>query len=661
MYEVCLFAGTSEGRILAGILQQSQIKVHVCVATEYGESLLPKEENLCVHTGRMGEEEMQELFAREKFSLVIDATHPFAVNVTENIRKAAAACQIECWRVLRKEDEKISCAVYVSNAEEAAEFLQTTKGNILLTTGSKVLTPYTQMKDYRERVYARVLPMQNSLQSCEMAGISPSHIIAMQGPFSYEMNRALLQMTKAKYLVTKDSGETGGFLEKIRAAQAEGVIPVILGRPPKEEGLEYAEVLRKLLERYKITPKQKVSVIGIGMGASGVWTRDAREQIERADCIIGAKRAIEACPGSKPSFASMDNNKILAYIQQHPEYQEIAVVMTGDVGFFSGAKKLLPLLKEYNPKVYPGISSLQYLCAKAKCSWDDVHIVSLHGREGCVLPAVLEHEKVFVLVGGAGGAKRVLEELCENGMEEIPVWIGERLSYEEERILCAPAKELIEDSYDPLSVLLIQNDKAAHRRGPLSLADQAFLRSMGEGNHVPMTKAEIRAVSIAKLGLDSDSVVYDIGSGTGSVSIEMANICVNGQVYAVECKPEAVALTRKNKKHFHASNLTVVEGMAPEICEELPPPTHAFIGGTNGNLYEILQMLLKKNPRVRIVINVIALESIAETMRCLEAFAFEESEVVQISVSKAKKLGRYHLMKGQNPIMIITCQKHMEE
>ena len=174
---------------------------------------------------------------------------------------------------------------------------------------------------------------------------------------------------------------------------------------------------------------------------------------------------------------------------------------------------------------------------------------------------------------------------------------------------------------------------------------------------MPMTKAEVRAVSIAKLMLEPDSVAYDIGAGTGSVSVEMAGICTHGHVYAVECKPEAAALAERNKKRFGLSNLTVVEGAAPEACAPLPPPTHAFIGGTSGNMREVLGMLLAKNPAVRIVINLIALESIAEAMRCIETFGFGHTEVVQVSVAKAKKLGRYHLMNGQNPIMIITCEK----
>lgn len=394
------------------------------------------------------------------------------------------------------------------------------------------------------------------------------------------------------------------------------------------------------------------------MGNTSLLTAQARAALESADCLIGAKRAVEAVALSKPSFCSMDNAQILEYIAKHPEYQKIAIVMTGDTGFFSGTKKLLPLLAEYETQVYPGISSLQYLCAKLGLSWDDAYILSLHGRSGSAVPFVREREKVFVLVGGAGGVKRVLEELCMNGLEEVWVSVGECLSYPDEKITCGTARTLLNGTFDPLSVIMLQNRQARSPKCIGHLPDEAFLRSTGTESNVPMTKAEVRAVSVAKLMLEADSIAYDIGAGTGSVSVEMAGFCSKGQVYAIEYKPEAVELVKKNKEHFGLTNLTIVEGLAPDVCKDLPSPTHAFIGGTAGNMYEVIEMLLAKNPQVRIVINMIALESIAEAMRCIEAFAFDEMEVVQVSIAKAKKLGRYHLMNGQNPITVITCQRH---
>ena len=170
---------------------------------------------------------------------------------------------------------------------------------------------------------------------------------------------------------------------------------------------------------------------------------------------------------------------------------------------------------------------------------------------------------------------------------------------------------------------------------------------------VPMTKEEIRILSVAKLQLTEDSIVYDVGAGTGSVSMECARLCTNGTVYAVERNPEGIALIRENSKKLRLSNVKAIEGLAPEALMDLPAPTHAFIGGSAGNMGEILDVLRAKNPSVRIVINTIALESISEVMQLLKERGYD-ADIVQISAAKSRVLGRYHMMTGLNPVYIIT-------
>ena len=180
------------------------------------------------------------------------------------------------------------------------------------------------------------------------------------------------------------------------------------------------------------------------------------------------------------------------------------------------------------------------------------------------------------------------------------------------------------------------------------MRDESFIRG-----DVPMTKSEIRAVSISKLELEPDSVLYDIGAGTGSVSIEAARELPGGTVYAIERNPKALELLRQNKEKFHTEQMVLVAGEAPEAMEALPVPTHAFLGGTGGRSLEIMERLLKKNPDMRIVINVIALESLNQIMGSLKQLG-KEPEVALISVSKARKMGNYHLMQGQNPVYVIS-------
>ena len=171
-----------------------------------------------------------------------------------------------------------------------------------------------------------------------------------------------------------------------------------------------------------------------------------------------------------------------------------------------------------------------------------------------------------------------------------------------------------------------------------------------------MTKSEVRSVCLSKLQLDTDSICWDVGAGSGSVAIEMALQAWKGHTYAIERKEAAVELLRENKRKLGADNLTVVSGMAPEACATLPAPTHAFIGGSSGNMQEIIKLLLEKNPDVRIVATAIALESIAELTDCLKHFVFAKTEVVSLSVARNRKAGSYNLMTGQNPIYIFTMQ-----
>lgn len=171
-----------------------------------------------------------------------------------------------------------------------------------------------------------------------------------------------------------------------------------------------------------------------------------------------------------------------------------------------------------------------------------------------------------------------------------------------------------------------------------------------------MTKEEVRSVSLSKLRLTEDSICCDVGAGTGSVSVEMALRADQGQVFAIEKKEEAAALLEENKQKFAVDNLEIIKGEAPQALENLPAPTHAFIGGSSGNLKEIVALLLGKNPQVRIVINCITLETISEALDVLKEYDFQQREVVQLAASRSKEIGRYHLMMGENPIYIITCQ-----
>ena len=187
MSKICVFAGTTEGRTLVEFLCTQNVQVTACVATEYGETLLYPAENLEISAQRLTQPQMQELFADRRFDLVVDATHPYAPVVTENIAEACRQTGTEYLRLLRDGSDLPEDAVFAEDIDHVVSYLNETEGTVLLTTGSKELAHYTGIHDFENRVYARVLPMEDSLHLCQSAGLKPSHIIAMQGPFSLEL------------------------------------------------------------------------------------------------------------------------------------------------------------------------------------------------------------------------------------------------------------------------------------------------------------------------------------------------------------------------------------------------------------------------------------------------------------------------------------------
>ena len=656
MYKAIVFAGTTEGYALCEFLSENRVSVYACAATEYGGSLLEENDFLHVSAGRLKTEDMEELFRKETPEIVLDATHPYAAEVTKNIRTACENAAVRYQRVLRPEGEKSGQAVYVDSPEAAAEFLSGTEGNIFLTTGSKELAKFTVIPDYKERLFARVLSIPSVIKSCAELGIEGKHLIGMQGPFSTEINEAMLRQFQCSYLVTKDTGFAGGFPEKLEACQRCGVTPVIIGRPLKEEGLSLPEARGFLAKLFDLKLEQKVSLVGIGMGAQKTLTLEGKQAFDEAELLIGAKRMTDAV--QKPGQAVLHeyrSDRIVEYIKAHPEYRTVAIALSGDVGFYSGAKKLVDLLGE-EVQVICGISSVVYFMAKIGLSWDDAKIVSAHGRK-CNLVSLIRHNrKVFSILGTEDGVAALASKLVYYGMGDVTLYVGENLSYENEKIFHDKAANLTEYRGDALSVVTAYNENTRAFSVVHGICDEEFLRGKA-----PMTKEEVRTVSLSKLRLGEDSVCYDVGAGTGSVSIEMALRAWNGEVYAIEKKEDALALLKENKQKFAADNLTIVPGTAPEAMTELPVPTHAFIGGSSGNMNAIVKLLLEKNPKVRIVINCITLETVTEAMNAIRDFDLTDVDIVQLGATRSKSIGRYHMMMGENPIYIISCTGRGEE
>ena len=263
MNDVILFAGTTEGRQLAEACVGAPLTLHVCVATEYGETLIEGSENVHVLAGRKDAAAQERLIAETGAKLLIDATHPYAAEVTESLRAVCEKTGTEYVRLLRaSEHAGTDKCVFVPDTAAAAAYLNTVEGNVLLTVGSKELPGYTGVTDWQNRLYARILPIPSGVQQATEAGFKGKNLICMQGPFTEELNVAMLRALDCRWLVTKDTGDAGGFPEKVRAAEKCGAKVLVVARPLQEEGLSLSDCLALLRERFGFHTKKAQKRVG---------------------------------------------------------------------------------------------------------------------------------------------------------------------------------------------------------------------------------------------------------------------------------------------------------------------------------------------------------------------------------------------------------------
>ena len=389
-----------------------------------------------------------------------------------------------------------------------------------------------------------------------------------------------------------------------------------------------------------------ISLIGMGSGCPESLTAQGLAALQGAGLILGANRLLEHLPAgcTADRKAVYKPEEILACLAAQPD-TDTAVLYSGDTGFYSGAAKLLPLLRVmgYSVRVLPGLSSVQLLAAAVGRPWK---LVSAHGRACNPVAEILAHPQVFFLTGGGDTPATLCAKLTAAGLGAAHALVGENLGTPIEAIRFGLARELAEQAFAPLSVLLIDREALPPRRTP-GLPDDAFIRGA-----VPMTKQEVRAAALAKLAVTPKDTLWDVGAGTGSVSVELALAAPAGQVYAVECDPEACALIQQNREKFSAYNLTLIEGKAPEALDTLPAPDAVFIGGTKGNMDAVIDAVLHKNSVARLCVAAIALETLSAAVAALTAHGLA-AEVTQIAVSRTKTAGSLHLLMANNPVFLI--------
>lgn len=393
-----------------------------------------------------------------------------------------------------------------------------------------------------------------------------------------------------------------------------------------------------------------VTLIGMGSGQPENLTLQGLAALRQADLILGARRLLAVLPaGCTENRAAAYRPDEVAELLQTSGAENAVLVYSGDTGFYSGASSMMEKLEALGvrARVLPGLSSIQLLAAALGRPWQGWNLVSAHGRTCDPVAECMQGRPTFFLTGGSEDPATLCAQLAAEGFGDVQGVVGQCLGTPEEKLFRGSVKELAAGRFNSLSVLLVEAAEVLPRRAP-GLPDEAF-----ERGDVPMTKQEVRAAVLAKLAVRPEDILWDVGAGTGSVSVELALAAPRGRVYAVECRPEGCALIKANREKFRTRNLVLVEGFAPAALSDLPAPDAVFIGGSKGSLAAIVDAALDKNPDARICVSAIALESLSAAVAALTAKG-RTVQVSQIAVSRAKAVGGLHLMMAQNPIYLIT-------
>lgn len=396
----------------------------------------------------------------------------------------------------------------------------------------------------------------------------------------------------------------------------------------------------------------KVYIIGAGPGDERYLTDYARDLILNASIVATSQRLGEQFWHLNSNITCKNVDELADFVVTLPgKPTNVCVLISGDSGFFSISQNLCAAFRkaEIEFECVSGISSLQYFANALGVTYEDAVNICAHSPENNVVPHACYHPKVFVLTGTDCKGHDVIAGLNAAGLGHVKVSVGENLGAENETVLTDTAANLTTHKCGDLAVLLIQNE--AYAKYWQIIADAEFVCG-----RTPLTKQAARRLALAKLQVEPDDVVVDIGAGAGSVSVEAARLAHRGRVFAIEKDAEALSLVRQNIKKFGAYNVTVKETAAPDGLDALPLINKAFIGDSGGGLEQIVAALLANNPGIRIVLNTATLETLACALATLRALGLE-SEVISINVALSKKSAAGHLMLAQDPVYIISAAR----
>ncbi len=404
-------------------------------------------------------------------------------------------------------------------------------------------------------------------------------------------------------------------------------------------------------------PQQTIYLVGAGIEGWEGFGAKALEVINSAELLIGHQRLLDIFPdftGEKQTFGDLS---LMLDLLKSTE-KNVVVLSSGDPNFFGIARFLFRNLPKDRIEIFPNVTSVQYAFARIKEPWDDTIFVSVHGRglKGAI-DRIIAAEKATVLTDEVNTPAVIARELINRGAEGYDVYLCEDLGLSTEKFTRTDVRGLVDLPASALNLLiLIKAWEPNLESYPLmGISDDEFASA-----RKLITRQEIRAVTLAKLQIQNDLVLWDIGAGSGSVSIEAGNLMPNGKVYALEKNPQYLSFIRDNLKKFSAKNVMLVEAYAPEGIDELPNPDRVFIGGSGGMLDDIIDAVDRRlKPDGVIVINAVTLDTLTKAVEFLEDHGYLV-EVVCVNVAKTVGLTEYKMFESHNPVYVISARRGEE-
>lgn len=400
-----------------------------------------------------------------------------------------------------------------------------------------------------------------------------------------------------------------------------------------------------------------IYLIGAGIEGQEGFSAKALEIIATAGLLIGRQRHLDRFPDVKGQKVVLPEPPELLELLKTTDQQAV-VLASGDPNFFGVGRFLLRNLPKERLEIFANVTSMQYAFARIKEPWDDAIFLSVHGRGmGRAIDKIVASEKACVLTDEVNTPAAVARELLERGAEGYDAWVCEDLGMETEKFTRTTVKGLLTLQHSELNILiLIRTYEPNLVQYPLIGIDDDQFASLKK----LFTRQEVRAVTLAKLKLQNDQILWDIGAGSGSISIEASNLIPNGKLFAVEKNSQYLPLLKQNLEKFCARNVKPVEADAPDGLDDLPDPDRVFIGGAGGNLEEIIEQVDRRlKSDGMIVLNAVTLDTLTKSIEALEYHGYQV-EVTCVNVSRTRPLTEYKMFEAHDPVYIVTAWKDAE-